>query len=61
PLAMLYRPGANAAAAERRGFFESPSGRLEVEEVRPMPEATVAVRRAGVGRVPPVQTLVGRL
>ncbi|MFM7290132.1 MAG: hypothetical protein ACKO6B_02735 [Planctomycetia bacterium] len=45
PLAMLYRPVANAAAAERRGIFESPTGRLEMDEVRPIPEATVAVRR----------------
>ena len=45
PLAVLYRPVAAGAAPERRALFESPVGRTEMEEVRPVPEAKVAARR----------------
>jgi hypothetical protein len=45
PLAMLSRPVAAGAAPERRALFESPVGRIEMDEARPIPEAKVAARR----------------
>jgi hypothetical protein len=45
PLAMLYRPVAKAPTTEQRGVFESPVGRVEIDETRPIPEAEVAFRR----------------
>ena len=45
PLAMLYRPVAAGAAPERRALFESPVGRTEMDEARPITEAKVAARR----------------
>lgn len=45
PMAMLYRPVSPDASPERHALFKSPTGRLEMDEVRPVPEAKVAARR----------------